>query len=76
MYKRHLRQIGLLENPEMFGGVTLARDNEWCKLAKLIPWHEFKDEYTEFFRNELSVRNQFPRSPRVSVDQETVSFFR
>ena len=49
MYKRKLKQISLLENPEMFGGITLDGDNEWCKLAKLIPWHEFDDEYAELF---------------------------
>ena len=49
MYKRHLRQISLLDNPETFGGITLDGDNEWCKLAKLIPWHEFEDEYAELF---------------------------
>ena len=49
MYKRHLRQISLLENPEFFGGITLDGDNEWCRLAQLIPWHEFEDEYADLF---------------------------
>lgn len=49
MYKRHLRQISLLDNPESFGGITLDGDNEWCKLAKLIPWHEFEEEYAKQF---------------------------
>lgn len=49
MYKRHLRQISLLDNPESFGGITLDGDNEWCRLAKLIPWYEFEDEYADLF---------------------------
>ena len=39
MYKRHLNQINLLDEPEYFGGIALDPDNEWVKLAKLIPWH-------------------------------------
>ncbi len=49
MYKRHLRQMSLLDNPESFGGITLDGDNEWCKLAKLIPWHVFEEEYAKLF---------------------------
>ena len=36
MYKRHLNQINLLDEPEYFGGIALDPDNEWVKLAKLI----------------------------------------
>ena len=49
MYKRHLRQMSLLDNPESFGGITLDGDNEWCKLAQMIPWYEFKDDYADLF---------------------------
>lgn len=49
MYKRHLNQINLLNEPEYFGGITLDKDNEWVKLAKMIPWHEFEDEYADLF---------------------------
>ena len=42
MYKRHLNQINLLDEPEYFGGIALDPDNEWVKLAKLIPWHHFE----------------------------------
>ncbi len=45
MYKRHLNQINLLDDPEYFGGIALDPDNEWVKLAKLIPWHKFEEEY-------------------------------
>ena len=49
MYKRHLNQIGLLDDPEYFGGIALDKENEWVKLAKLIPWHEFEEEYADLF---------------------------
>ncbi len=49
MYKRHLNQINLLDDPEYFGGIALDKDNEWVKLAKMIPWHEFEDEYADLF---------------------------
>lgn len=49
MYKRHLNQISLLEEPEYFGGIALDKENEWVKLAKLIPWHEFEEEYAAQF---------------------------
>ena len=45
MYKRYLNQISLLDEPEYFGGIALDKENEWVKLAKLIPWHEFEEEY-------------------------------
>lgn len=49
MYKRHLNQINLLDEPEYFGGIALDLDNEWVKLAKLIPWHQFEEEYASSF---------------------------
>ena len=49
MYKRHLNQINLLDDPEYFGGIALDPDNEWVKLAKLIPWHKFEEEYAASF---------------------------
>ena len=49
MYKRHLNQISLLDEPEYFGGIALDKENEWVKIAKLIPWHEFEGEYAAQF---------------------------
>ena len=49
MYKRHLNQINLLDEPEYFGGIALDPDNEWVKLAKLIPWNQFEEEYASSF---------------------------
>ena len=52
MYKRHLNQLSLLDEPEYFGGITLDKDNEWVTLAKLIPWYQFEEEYAEQFSSE------------------------
>ena len=49
MYKRHLNQINLLDEPEYFGGIALDPDNEWVKLAKLIPWYRYEEEYAATF---------------------------
>ena len=49
MYKRHLNQTHLLDASESFGGIELDNENEWVKLAKLIPWHEFEEEYDIHF---------------------------
>jgi hypothetical protein len=38
-----------LDEPEYFGGIALDPDNEWVKLAKLIPWHQFEEEYATSF---------------------------
>lgn len=43
MYKRHLNQISLLDDPEMFDGIKLDKNNEWVKLAKIIPWSELEE---------------------------------
>ena len=51
MYKRHLNQINLLDEPEYFGGIALDLGNEWVKLAKLIPWHQFEEEYASSFQS-------------------------
>ena len=49
MYKRHLNQISLLDEPEYFGGIALDPDNEWVKLAKMIPWYRYEAEYAACF---------------------------
>ena len=49
MYKRHLNQISLLDEPEYFGGIALDPDNEWVKLAKMIPWYRYEEEYASCF---------------------------
>ena len=43
MYRRKLNQVTIYEDPAMFGGLALNPDNEWVKLAKLIPWWAFEE---------------------------------
>ena len=49
MYKRKLNQVSLFDNPAMFGGIALDPENEWVKLAAIIPWWVFEKKYAEQF---------------------------
>ena len=49
MYKRKLNQVSIFDNPAMFGGIALNPENEWVKLAKIIPWWVFEKKYAEQF---------------------------
>lgn len=49
MYKRRSNQISVFEDPAMFGGIPLNPENEWVKLAKLIPRWAFEEKYSEQF---------------------------
>lgn len=49
MYKRKSNQISVFEDPAMFGGIPLNPENNWVKLAKLIPWWAFEEKYAEQF---------------------------
>lgn len=51
MYKRHLNQISLLDDPEMFDGIQLDKNNEWVKLTKIIPWSELEEVYADQFKS-------------------------
>lgn len=51
MYQRKSRQISILEDPAMFGGIQLDPKNKWIELSKLIPWAEFEDKYAENFQS-------------------------
>ena len=53
MYKRKLNQVSIFENPAMFGGIALNPENEWVKLAKLIPWWVFEKKYAEQFPSNM-----------------------
>ena len=69
MYKRHLNQINLLDEPEYFGGIALDPENEWVKLAKLIPWHQFEEEYASSFPFwDRTTGLQFPDSAGIVTD--------
>ena len=53
MYKRKLNQVSIFENPAMFGGIALNPENEWVKLAKMIPWWVFEKKYAEQFSSNM-----------------------
>lgn len=53
MYKRKLNQVSIFENPAMFGGIALNPENEWVKLAKMIPWWVFEKKYAEHFPSNM-----------------------
>ncbi len=53
MYKRKLNQVSIFENPAMFGGIALNPDNEWVKLAGIIPWWVFEKKYAEQFPSNM-----------------------
>ena len=49
MYKRKLNQVSLYDDLAMFGGIPLNPENEWIKLAKIIPWWGIEQKYAELF---------------------------
>ena len=51
MYKRHTGQLSLFDDPQFFGSLPLDPNNEWVRLSKLIPWHEFDLKYRENFKS-------------------------
>ena len=53
MYRRKLNQVTIYEDPAMFGGLALNPDNEWVKLAKLIPWWAFEERYAALFSEKM-----------------------
>ena len=53
MYKRKLNQVSLFDNPALFGGIALNPENEWVKLAGIIPWWVFEKKYAEQFRSNM-----------------------
>ena len=53
MYKRKLNQVSMFDNPAMFGGIALNPENEWVKLAGLIPWWVFEKKYAEQFPSNM-----------------------
>ena len=53
MYKRKLNQVSMFDNPAMFGGIALNPENEWVKLAGIIPWWVFEKKYAEQFSSNM-----------------------
>ena len=60
MYRRKEQQLDIVEFNLPFGG-ELSANNRWVKLSRMIPWHQFEEEY---FTN-LSKSGQGP--PAFSV---------
>jgi len=50
MYKYTSKQIILPDDFFLPFGGKLDKENRWVKLAQLIPWWEFEDEYAENFK--------------------------
>lgn len=53
----------------MFGGIALNPENEWVKLAKLIPWWAFEEKYAEQFSSETG---QLVDSFRVALGSQLI----
>jgi IS5 family transposase len=60
MHRRTEKQLEFVEFKLPFGG-KLSSSNRWIKLAQIIPWHVFEDDY----RENLSKKGQGP--PAMSV---------
>ena len=60
MYRHNEKQLQFVDFELPFGGRLLA-SNRWVRMAKLIPWHEFEQQY----RQNLSGSGQGP--PALSV---------
>ena len=69
MYKRKLNQVSIFENPAMFGGIALNPENEWVKLAKMIPWWVFEKKYAEQFPTNMG---QPADSLRVALGSQVI----
>ena len=46
MYRHNEKQLEFIEFNLPFGGKLLA-SNRWIRLAKLIPWHDFEEQYCQ-----------------------------
>ena len=69
MYKRKLNQVSIFDNPAMFGGIALNPENEWVKLAKIIPWWVFEKKYAEQFSSNMG---QSADSLRVALGAQII----
>ena len=49
MYKHDQRQMAFYDEPLLFGGLPLNKENRWIRLAAQIPWARVEDEYRKQF---------------------------
>ncbi len=76
MYKRKSNQVSIFDDSAMFGGIPLNPENEWVKLAKLIPWWVFEEKYADSFVGHRSAGGQSADGTGVADHQGKVSIFR
>lgn len=53
MYRSQSDQVSVFENENLFQLQGLNPDNDWVKLAKLIPWAELERRYAQTFDSKL-----------------------
>ena len=53
MYRPESEQISVFENESFFQFQGLNPDNDWVRLAKLIPWAELERRYAQTFTSKL-----------------------
>ncbi|MGI6725374.1 MAG: hypothetical protein ACOX62_04120 [Christensenellales bacterium] len=49
MYRPQSKQVSVFENESFFQFQGLNPDNDWVRLAKLIPWAEMERRYAQTF---------------------------
>ncbi len=70
MYKRHTGQISLYENPAFFGDLPLNPENDWVKLAAILPWDQIEERYAATFTG--SMVGQPADSARIAVGAQII----
>lgn len=70
MYKRHNGQISLYENPAFFGGIPLNPENEWVRLASVLPWDQIEEHYAAMFAGRTV--GQPADSARIAVGSQII----
>lgn len=53
MYKHDQRQMAFYDEPLLFGGLPLNKENRWIRLAAQIPWARVEDEYRKQFTKQV-----------------------
>ena len=53
MYRPQSKQVSVFENKSFFQFQGLNPDNDWVRLAKLIPWAELERRYARTFDSKL-----------------------
>ena len=59
MYRPESEQVSVFENESFFQFHGLNPDNDWVRLAKMIPWAELERRYAQTFDSKLVSTEQF-----------------